>query len=332
MKILVSSPGKLRTVPMGEFSVEALKELGHEVELFDFSPNIIERAFKKFVNKYTLLNTRFIDKVNSVNPDLVLIIFGFDVSIDTLQYLNQKNIVVACWWLNDPFQFDRSLKKAKYYDLYFTNSMVNVKAYKTSGVNAYWLPTACTPNIHKKVDSIEKYKCDICFAGDWSPLREQWCLELSRHFDLKIFGPWKKKISKDSPLWKLVDNGFFSPKKMTQIFSSADIVFNIHSWYDKYDFGTNPRLFEAAGCGSCQVVDWKEDIEHLFNVPNEISTYKNKIDLISLVGSLLKDSKKRSLMGEMAQKRAYSEHSYRNRMQFLLNAVNEYKNIKYKDN
>jgi spore maturation protein CgeB len=316
---------------MGEFSVEALKELDHEVELFNFSPNVCERAFKKFVNKYALLNTRFIDKVNSVNPDLVLIIFGFDVSIDALQYLNQKNIVVACWWLNDPFQFDRSLKKAKYYDLYFTNSMVNVEAYKASGVeHVYWLPTACSPKVHKKVDSVEKYKCDICFAGDWSLLREQWCLELSRHFDLKIFGPWKKKISKDSPLWKLVDNGFFSPKKMTQIFSSSKVVFNIHSWYGKYDFGTNPRLFEAAGCGSCQVVDWKKDIEYLFDIPSEVLTYKDKVDMVNLVENLLKDSNKRRLMGQMSQQHAYKKHSYKNRMQFLLSNVSEYK--KYKSN
>lgn len=39
MKILLTQPGKLNTVPMGRFTREALVQLGHEVVDFDLSSN-----------------------------------------------------------------------------------------------------------------------------------------------------------------------------------------------------------------------------------------------------------------------------------------------------
>jgi spore maturation protein CgeB len=308
MKILITYPGKLHTVPMGVFSEKALKHMGHEVYLFDLTSNLSEKILRKITTKSNEecyhLNSRFRDKVENIEPDLVLVIFGFDISIKSLEFLRQRRIVSACWWLNDPFQFNRSLEKAPYYDFMFTNSMGSVESYKESNIaHVSWLPTACDPDVHKRVAPINKYKSDVCFAGDWSALREQWCLTLSKHFNLRIFGPWKKKLKNNSPLLSNTYDGFFSPKEMAQIFASSKVVFNIHSWYGNWNHGTNPRLFEAAGCGAYQVVDWKEDIPHLFNVPSEISIYKDHSDLIGIVRDLIDSTDVRKSIGSSAQKK-----------------------------
>lgn len=257
-----------------------------------------------------------------MRPDFVLNIFGFDLEPKTQDYFKLIGIPSVCWWLNDPFQFARSLSKAKCYDIIFTNSMVSAIDYRNNGVNnAYWLPTACDPQVHHKVEPINQYVCDICFAGDWSPLREQWCDLLAKHFDLKVFGPWKSKVQKDSPLQKIIVDGFFDANEMAAMFSSSKIVFNLHAWYGKWDHGTNPRLFEAAGCGVCQVVDWKQDIEHLFVVGEEIIVFRSKNELIDLVGNLLADDNKRYKISKRAMNRAVSEHTYTNRMNTIIDQL-----------
>lgn len=171
------------------------------------------------------------------------------------------------------------------------------------------------------MESIPEYRCEVCFAGDWSPLRQAWCEKLAQHFDLRVFGPWKKKLPKSSPLWSRIQDGFFSPEEMSRMFASADIVFNLHSWYGKWDHGTNPRLFEAAGCGACQVVDWKREIPTLFDCTTEITCYRDMNDLVTLVKETLADPVALRESGIAAQRRAYGEHTYRHRMGFLLETI-----------
>ncbi len=40
MRILLALPGHFKTVPMGRFTLAALRELGHTVEVFDFDPGV----------------------------------------------------------------------------------------------------------------------------------------------------------------------------------------------------------------------------------------------------------------------------------------------------
>lgn len=324
MKILLAQPGKLNTVPMGRFTPDALRRLGHEVEVFNLSSTWRDKAIDRLtrVPLHCRLNRRFCEAVEGARPDLMLTVFGFDFSPQSLDYLKQRGIVRACWWLNDPFQFRRSLAKAPGYDFLFSNAMGSVADYHAAGVHhAHWLPTACEPTVHRRLPPLPEYRCEVCFAGDWSPLREAWCNELARHFDLKVFGPWKKKLAHDSPLHRHLIDGFFTPDEMARMFASAEVVFNLHSWYGTWDHGTNPRLFEAAGCAACQVVDWKQDIPELFDCTGELATYTDMADMVVRVRELLHDGARRTEMGQRAQARAYAEHTYEVRMRSLLATV-----------
>ena len=324
MKILLAQPGKLKTVPMGHFVRNALEQMGHEVVDFNLSSLWHDKTLDRLsgARDHASLNRRFYRMTEEVRPDLMLTLFGFDFMPETLDMLKHRNIPRVCWWLNDPFQFQRSLIKAPHYDFLFTNSMGSVRDYHQAGItHAHWLPTACSPEIHRHVEPLAQYRCEVCFAGDWSPLRQTWCEHLAQHFDLRVFGPWGNKLNSDSPLRHCLHDGFFTPDAMAQMFASADVVFNLHSWYGQWDYGTNPRLFEAAGCGTCQVVDWKLDIPELFNEETEIVTYRNKDDVIGKIKALLCDDERRHQLAHNAQYRAYTEHTYTARMRSLLAKV-----------
>lgn len=326
MKILLAIPGHLKTVPMGRFSAAALQELGHEVIVFDYAPRPLDklrqRLFKPSGEVRAPVNRRLRRAIDRERPQLFVTLFGFDVSSESLEFMRARKLASVCWWINDPFQFERSLKKAPFYDFVFSNSSVSPLEYRRAGVrNANFLPTACAPAVHRTVPAFEPYRCEVCFAGDWSPLRERVMEGLAARFETRIFGPWSKKLAPDSPLRAKLVNGFFSPEEMATMFASAQVVLNVHTWFGEFDHGLNPRLFEAAGCGSYQLVDWKQEIPQLFEVPAEVVCYRDLAEIPERVAAALADPAVVRATGAAAQRRAYRDHTYRARMATLLDIV-----------
>lgn len=325
MKILLAIPGHLKTVPMGAFSHKALRELGQEVILFDYKESLQDKILGGIQSsrgeEKAAVNRRLRRVTEDTHPDLFITLFGFDISIDSLQWLREHGIPTACWWINDPFQLNRSLKKAPFYSMVFSNSAGCLDAYREAGVaEAHFLPTACDPDVHRPLEPNPDWRCDVCFAGDWSPLRQQVMeLMLDQGIDIRIFGPWKTKLPANSRLLKHLHNGFFTPNQMAQMFASAKVVFNIHTWFENYDHGTNPRLFEAAGCGRVQLVDWKQEIPELFEIGRELSCYQGIEEIPQRVEQLLALSDEgRAEMGRRARQRALDEHTYRHRMETII--------------
>ncbi len=325
MNILLAVPGHLKTVPMGAFTKEALDELGHAVTVFDYRPTRLDKVIDSWnrgggdAEEKRHTNRRLRKLVDRVRPDLFITLFGFDVSAESLQHLRARGIPTACWWINDPFQFQRSLKKAHHYDFIFSNSAGCVDEYRAAGIaNAFFLPTACHPRVHRPVPAVESMRCEVCFAGDWSAQREQLMTELAGQFDVRVFGPWKKKLHRDSPLHRTLHNGFFTPDQMAAMFCSADVVINLHTWFETYDHGVNPRLFEAAGCGAYQLVDWKREIPELFDCETQVRCYRSLDQIPQFIQAAVDDPAARTAAARSAHERAYAEHTYRHRMEQLL--------------
>jgi spore maturation protein CgeB len=326
MKILLALPGHLKTVPMGRFSAAALRELGHEVVVFDYAPGTFDKLRQRLLEPSaeprSSVNRRLRRAIESARPELFVTLFGFDVSSESLAFMRARKLASVCWWINDPFQFERSLEKAPGYDFVFSNSSVSPLAYRQAGIrNAHFLPTACAPAVHRTVPPAEAYRCEVCFAGDWSPLRERTMAGLAARFETRVLGPWSKKLKPDSPLRANLVNGFFSPEEMATMFASAQVVLNLHTSYGDFDHGVNPRLFEAAGCGSYQLVDWKQEIPQLFDVPAEMVCYRDLGEIAEQVAAALASPDAARATGAAAQRRAYRDHTYRARMATLLEIV-----------
>ena len=323
-KILLSFPGHLKTVPMNRYVYETFIKLGHDVASFDFgSKTIVDRMIKKLSKEqyYKHINNKLLKKIKKIKPDIFITIFGFDHDKETIRKIHDMGIKTACWWLNDPFQFERSLNQASFYDYYFTNSEGSVREYQEAGISqAYYLPVGCFEGVHKKDDTVEKIY-DISFAGDHGPVREKVILELIKDFNISIFGPWKN-ISKDSPINKyIVSRKFFTPEEMSTIFNQSKIVLNIHSWFEKSDVGINPRIFEANGCGAFQISDDKEEIKELYSIDEEIVVYKTIDELKKKLQQYLADDKARETIANSGYKRSLKDHTYDIRMNKMLSII-----------
>lgn len=334
MRIAICAPGHLKTVPMGRYCAETFRAMGHETLFLDAGTLALgeklflrplaklrgDRAFEK-----RRLNLRIRRAVLDFRPDLFLAIFGFDLYPETVAAFRGAEIRTACWWLNDPFQFDRGAEIARPYEFFFSNCARSARRHAASGVRAAHLPHAAFEPVHRPVELSESERTrlasEVCFLGDWGPVRQGILSQLSRKVPLRIWGPWRKHLTPRDRLWSCVEDGFFSPEEMARILSATKVAINLHSWFGYYESGLNPRAFETPACGAAQVCDWKSDLESHFAIGHEVRAYRTGEELEEILLQLLRDDRARGDLARAGAARVRAEHGYRARMRQLLKNV-----------
>jgi spore maturation protein CgeB len=325
MKILVAVPGNLHTVRMNRFVPDALTALGHQTHVVDYSPTLIEKLRRKLARREAaeVVEARLLAALEEHRPELFLTLYGVNVSQRVLRELRARGAVSANWWLNDPFQWQRALGILPAYDFAFTNAKYSVEQYAAAGLkHVRFLPSACDPSVHQPVAG--EPECDLSFAGDWSALREQLLERLARAgVDVRVYGPWRRKLRAGSPLRAKLEHGFFSPERMVQIFARCQATLNVHTWRERFDFGLNPRVFEAGACGTPQLVDHKRELDELFTPMQRAAMliYRSDDELVSLARSLPTRAAELRAAALAAAPSFHREHSYRARTAELLRVI-----------
>lgn len=317
MRVLVAVPGNLRTVPMSRFVPDALAALGHEVRSVDYSLSFLEKL-RSGAGPAAAAQNRMLRAIEDARPELFLTLYGVNISGSVLAHLRGRGVTTANWWLNDPFQFERATSILPAYDFAFTNARGSLEAYAARGLrNVHFLPTACEPSVHRPLPLLPP-ACDLSFAGDWSAMREQLIGWLAgQGVDVRIFGPWRRKLPRRSPLRVRLEHGFFTPQRMAEIFAACKATLNIHTWRGRFDYGLNPRVFEAAACGVPQLVDWKRELDELFDEKERAAmlVYRSDEELLSKCRSLSMGLRDKAIAASSSIR---ERHSYLARMRELL--------------
>lgn len=335
MRILVATPGHLRTAPMGRYAAETLRRMGHEVHLFDsgsltlpekivLRPVARLRGEKRY--EKTRLNKRLYDAAHSFRPELFLSMFGFDIFGETVKEIGSLGAHTVCWWMNDPIQNERGLALAKDYEFFFSNCETSVKFYRDAGIkSARFLPHAAFPELHHpvKLDAAEHrhWESEICFVGDWGPIRQGVLSNIAKKFEIRIWGPWHKRLDRKDRLWSRVVDGYFTTEDMARAFSATKIALNLHAWFGYFPYGLNPRVWETPACGALEVCDAKTDLARQFREDEEIITYRHGLELESKLKDLLGDASARERVAKAGMKRVQQEHTYEHRLRELLQSV-----------
>jgi spore maturation protein CgeB len=323
MKILVALPGNLHTVRMNRFVPAALAASGHEVRVIDYSPTLVEKLRRKLTRASAaeVVERRLLAEIEKTAPELFLALYGVNVSKPVLAELAARRALRVNWWLNDPFQWQRAAAIFPDYDFCFTNAKYSVDAYVQVGLrHVAFLPSACDASLHRPLEP-RQAPAGLSFAGDWSPLRERLVEQLvSAGVDVRVFGPWRRKLRQGSSVKAHLEHGFFTPERMVEIFAGSLATLNVHTWRERFDFGLNPRVFEAGACGTPQLVDHKRELDELFS-PSEragLLVYRDDQELVRLA---------RELPGRAAELRAaareaapsfHRNHSYSARVAEML--------------
>jgi len=267
MRIFLSAPYEYEWY-FGRYCAKALRNLGHEVKVFDHRKNAIPRRFG--LSKIPLTreigiyakNLQLKREVKKYKPDFLFVLKGEIILPKTIEWVRKRlKIPTVLWFPDDPQLFDSISKHiGPAYDIVFTSSVDALDWYKYIGVSKVkWIGFACDPEVHKRITLTEeekrKYGGDICFVGSNYPERLDVIKDLPE-FDLRVWGSGWDSANEYSSLHKLFAKEEIFSKEMVSLYNARKIVLNIHHNEMKYGgMKANWRVYEATGCGAFLLTD-----------------------------------------------------------------------------
>lgn len=337
-RILVVLPMYGGSLPIGRYCSNALRELGHAVEVFEAPAfygsfaalkelhvgtdrlDYLENSFLQVVSQAILA------KVEFFAPDLVLALAQAPLSLQALKRLRRDQVATAMWFVEDYEVFTYWQTFAPYYDLF---AIIQKGAFpeqlgQIGQQNSLYLPLAADLSVHKPLalSPVEQkeFGSALSFVGAGYPNRRLAFRQLAR-YDLRLWGnDWDGESVLASRLQRQGQR--IATEDVVKIFNAATININLHSSVRPQvlvgdgDF-VNPRTFELAACGAFQLVDKRTLLGELF-ADNEIATFTDMDSLLQAVDWYLAHPQEREEITRKSRGRILAEHTYVHRMQTLL--------------
>lgn len=257
--------------------------------------------------------------VKAVSPDLVLVARRDALDAGDLAGLRQLGQSRWALWTTDDLPDLAPVRAvARSYDRIFATGTDVVQALEADfpGKPAY-LPLACDPSFHRPMRARGPYRANVVFAGRATEAREMLLGGLVE-YGLALWGPgWRKTLLRDYCRGELP-----KAEDYVRAYAGATVAINIHhsAALDPAlaTRGCNQRLFELAGIGALQMVDFRADLGALFSPSEEVLVYHNGDELRELVRRALYDQPYRDAIAEAGRRRALREHTYMHRMLAIL--------------
>jgi len=148
-------------------------------------------------------------------------------------------------------------------------------------------------------------------------LYRQACIEQLRGFSPVIRGDrgWRMLLNADFVLRPPLD--YY--RELPYFYNACTVNFNATN----LQMGTavNQRLFDVPACGGFLLTDHQESLEELFNVGEEVITYRDLAEIPDLVRFYLGNPTAREKLAGRGRKRVLSQHTYRHRLQTLIETM-----------
>jgi spore maturation protein CgeB len=181
----------------------------------------------------------------------------------------------------------------------------------------FYLPEACNPDIHRSVMLSEAeealYRSDICTFGTLYYYRQA-ILEHLCGYDLKVWG--------NVPDWLVnrigsrhLGRGVYEEDKCKAVAGAKIVLNSLH--YGEIQ-AINCRAFEVAGCGGFQLMSYTPAVAEHFEIGKEVEVFHSRKALIEKIDYYLARPEKRAEIAAAGQRRAYAEHTYRQRLATLI--------------
>lgn len=300
---------------------------------------IIEDLRKLVCEVYTAkANQDVVKLAEELKPDLVLVLLGDTLPIDQVVSIRAMGIKTAVWFTDDPYYTDVTKKIAPYYQYVFTQEISCVSYYQMIGCSqVHYLPLAVNTKVFhfKKELRDNSVPIDICFMGaGWNnriSLFDQIAPLLSKKNTLIVGSRWNE-MKNYHLLSDKIRFGFLSPSESADLINRSKIVINNHRSFDDNTLfnlnsnklpalSINPRTFEISACCTFQLTDIRKELHRYYKVGMEIETYSSPSELMDMIEYYLIHDEKRNVIAQRAHNQTLKYHTYRKRLETLLNVV-----------
>jgi len=203
------------------------------------------------------------------------------------------------------------------YDILFSSFPHYVKRFREEGLTAYYRPLGFEPRIleHTEQFPFNQRPINCSFVGGISKLHLQSyeLLEyLSKNTSIKFWGYGANTLSENSSIRKR-HYGPVWGKEMFATLASSKINVNRHGEVAE-NFANNMHLFEATGCGTLLITDYKDNLNELFEIGKEIVAYRSPEECSDLIKYYLIHQDEAEAIAEAGQVRTLNDHTHVKRM------------------
>lgn len=210
------------------------------------------------------------------------------------------------------------------YDLILTSFPHFVSKIKAAGVSSEYFKIGFDPRVAGYFEGVLR-DIDVSFVGGIGrshknaiPLLEHLC----RNTPIRIFGYGAQGLPENSPIRKRYEKevwGF----DMYRVLARSKITVNRHIGVAG-NYANNMRLYEATGMGALLLTDRKDNLKDIFEPGQEVETYSDPEEAVEKINALLRDGDRLAKIASAGRARTLSEHTYRVRMQELLDILKKY--------
>ncbi|NOY65007.1 MAG: glycosyltransferase [Nitrospirae bacterium] len=342
LRIAVVGPIYGGSLPIAEYTVKALKALGHRVyyidnsvyhEAFLFIDNVTRRSDlqdelrRQFVE---FASTSVLARCEEHKPDLLIALAQAPLTQKSLEILRAGGLKTAFWFVENYRHLDYWRYIFPHYDYLFViqkgEFITHIK--ETLRKPVHYLPLAASPDVHRPLelteDEIKEYGSDVSFVGAGYKNRREFFTGLI-DYDLKI---WGNEWDLNSPLGRVIqrEGRRVSTEDIVKIFNASKININlhssaVHSGVDPFGDFINPRTFEIAASRAFQLVDTRESLSEFFDIGKEIETFKSLNELRKKIDYYLSHPEERVEIAEAGYRRVLKEHTYEIRLEEMIDFI-----------
>lgn len=279
----------------------SLRELGHEVELFDSFSRV-------FFSDFSELNRALLETVERFVPDLVFcVLMGYEVWLETLELIRASGARLMNWGTDDSWKYDQfSRFMAQAFDLWVTTSYEAWQTAQRDGLKNFFFSQWGAAGI-RLAEPLAASECrhQISFIGSAYGSRPRWIAALkARGIQVDCFGqgwPHGPVAAEDIP--RIVRESVLSLN-----FGDSGIQFRGLRPYHSRQI--KARVFEVPGAGGCLLTEGAERLDDYYRIGQEIEVFRDLEELSAKILFLLANPEQRKAMAWAGYLRTKAEHTY----------------------
>lgn len=200
------------------------------------------------------------------------------------------------------------------YDLIITSFPHFVERLRAAGTRSIFQPLAFDARVLNRIDTTSR-TTEVSFVGGISSMHArgtQTLIEIAEQTPLDIWGYGADALPEDHILRERHHGPVFGID-LFQAFGRSRITLNRHIDVAENN-ANNMRLFEATGCGALLITDYKDNLNSLFEIGEEVVAYRSVEEAISLIGYYRDHPDAARIIAAAGQRRTLRSHSYSARM------------------
>jgi spore maturation protein CgeB len=346
--------------PDGRAREDALRAMGFDVRVFNlFKSRVwagsgpVKRRIKPlatmlrplmaFARRYDLyrLNREAIDVARRFGPDIVLIIKGDQLSVDTIRRMKKCGSPMLVNWDGDsmlsPGRPRAVMPKLALYDRFFTVDDIEMlppeiqAEMRRRNPRIHTLPFAANTDYYAPSKAggsgNADYSSSLVFIGTINPVRKA-LLEKLSDLDLRIWGPknsaWGTWLAQGSPLEKAYQGPSIYGEELVRLYANAGAVLDIHFLFSTGRTIPNvtARVYEVPAAGGFVLTNDSPQLARLFRAGEEIVSYCGIDDLREKAAYYLGHPNERARIAENGRARVVREHTFRLRLETMMRTAN----------